>query len=231
MPEHRQPPLLRLLTVDIAGFVAEIRGELGALGSPTTAAIREVRQRFSRRLAAASAADVVAVALALVDVPGFAHRFVGYELIAHHRAALASLGEAELETLARGMDSWEKVDTFGCYLAGPAWREGQVPDAMVHAWARSPDRWLRRAALVCTVALNIRARGGRGDAPRTLVVCEMLLRDRDDMVVKAMSWALRALSTQDRAAAADFLARHRAELAPRVVRELTNKLQTGLKNP
>ena len=217
--------------INVAEVVAEIRGELRALASPSTAEIREVRQRFSRRLAAASAADVVAVALALVDVPGFAHRFVGYELVAYHRAALASLGEAELETLARGMDSWEKVDTFGCYLAGPAWREGQVPDGVVHAWARSPDRWLRRAALVCTVALNIRARGGRGDAPRTLQVCEMLLRDRDDMVVKAMSWALRALSTQDRAAAADFLARHRAELAPRVVRELTNKLQTGLKNP
>ena len=217
--------------VDVAEVVSEIRHDLRALGSPSTAEIREVRQRFSRRLAATSAADVVAVALALVDVPGFAHRFVGYELIAYHRAALASLGEVELAVLARGMDSWEKVDTFGCYLAGPAWREGQVPDGVVHAWARSPDRWLRRAALVCTVALNIRARGGRGDAPRTLQVCEMLLRDRDDMVVKAMSWALRALSTQDRAAAADFLARHRAELASRVVRELTNKLETGLKNP
>ena len=216
--------------IDITEVVADIRGELDALDSPTTAAIREVRQRFSRRLATASAADVVAVGLALLDVPGFAHRFVGYELIAYHPAALASLGETELAALARGMDSWEKVDTFGCYLAGPAWREGQVPDGVVHAWARSPDRWLRRTALVCTVALNIRARGGRGDAPRTLEVCEMLLRDRDDMVVKAMSWALRALSTQDRAAAEDFLARHRDVLAPRVVRELTNKLTTGLKS-
>ncbi|HVG45602.1 MAG TPA: DNA alkylation repair protein [Longimicrobium sp.] len=217
--------------VDVAEIVSEIRGELRALESPATAEIREVRRGFSRRLAAASAAEVVAVALALVDVPGFAHRFVGYELIAYHRAALASLGKTELESLARGMDSWEKVDTFGCYLAGPAWREGQVADDVVHAWARSPDRWLRRAALVCTVALNIRARGGRGDAARTLAVCRMLLHDRDDMVVKAMSWALRALATRHPAAAADFLARHRGELAPRVIRELTNKLQTGLKNP
>jgi 3-methyladenine DNA glycosylase AlkD len=216
--------------IDVAEIVAEIRHELDALGAPSTAPIREVRRRFSRRLASASATDVVGVALALLDVPGFAHRFVGYELIAYHRAAMASLTETELEALARGMDSWEKVDTFGCYLAGPAWREGQVPDGLVHAWARSPDRWLRRTALVCTVALNLRARGGCGDAPRTLQVCEMLLHDRDDMVVKAMSWALRALSTRDPEAAAGFLARHRDELAPRVVRELTNKLTTGLKS-
>jgi 3-methyladenine DNA glycosylase AlkD len=173
----------------------------------------------------------VGVALALLDEPGFAGRLVAYELIAHHRAALASLGEAELEALGRGLDSWEKVDTFGCYLAGPAWREGQVSDSVIHAWARSEDRWMRRAALVCTVALNNHARGGRGDTARTLAVCEILLRDRDDMVVKAMSWALRELSKRDPTAAADFLARHRDALAPRVIRELTNKLTTGLKNP
>jgi 3-methyladenine DNA glycosylase AlkD len=217
--------------LDVAEVVAGIRGELCALGSASTAQIRELRRRFSRRLASASAADVVGVALALVDEPGFTYRFVGYELVAHHRAALASLREAELEALGRGLDSWEKVDTFGCYLAGPAWREGQVPDAVVHAWARSDDRWMRRAALVCTVALNNRARGGRGDTARTLAVCELLVRDRDDMVVKAMSWALRELSKRDPDAASDFLARYRGALAPRVVRELTNKLMTGLKNP
>jgi 3-methyladenine DNA glycosylase AlkD len=218
-------------SLDVLALVAEIRAELRALGSAPTAQIRELRRRFSRRLASASAADVVRVALALVDEPGFAYRFVGYELVARHRAALASLRATELEALGRGLDSWEKVDTFGCYLAGPAWREAQVPDAVVHAWARSDDRWMRRAALVCTVALNNRARGGRGDTARTLALCEMLLRDRDDMVVKAMSWALRELSKRDPGAAADFLARHRDELAPRVVRELTNKLTTGLKNP
>jgi len=218
-------------SLDVPALVAEIRGELRALGSAPIAKVRELRRRFSRRLVSASAGDVVGVALALRDEPGFAHRFVGYELVAHHRAALASLRATELEALGRGLDTWEKVDTFGCYLAGPAWREGQVPDAVVHAWARSDDRWMRRAALVCTVALNNRARGGRGDTARTLAVCELLLRDRDDMVVKAMSWALRELSKRDPDAAADFLARHRDGLAPRVARELTNKLTTGLKNP
>jgi 3-methyladenine DNA glycosylase AlkD len=129
------------------------------------------------------------------------------------------------------MASWDQVDTFAPYLSGVAWRRGQIGDATIHRWAASPDRWWRRAALVSTVALNIRARGGRGDVPRTLAVCELLLDDRDDMVVKAMSWALRAAVEHDRAAVEDFLAAHEGRLAARVKREVRNKLATGLKNP
>ena len=112
-----------------------------------------------------------------------------------------------------------------------AWRRGQIGDEVIERWAASPNRWWRRAALVSTVALNVRARGGRGDVPRTLAVCELLLDDRDDMVVKAMSWALRAAIQHDRQAIESFLARHEPRLAARVKREVRNKLETGLKNP
>jgi 3-methyladenine DNA glycosylase AlkD len=90
---------------------------------------------------------------------------------------------------------------------------------------------LRRAALVSTVPLNNRARGGRGDVSRTLKICRMLIRDRDDMVVKGLSWALRELSKRNPAAVKAFVKRYDRQLAPRVRREVTNKLRTGLKNP
>ena len=54
--------------------------------------------------------------------------------------------------------------------------------------------------------------------------------DHDDMVVKGMSWALRSLATVDPAAARAFLTEHE-ELHPRAVREVRNKLVTGLKVP
>jgi 3-methyladenine DNA glycosylase AlkD len=148
-----------------------------------------------------------------------------------HKAALASMREPELERLGKGMDGWGPVDGFAAYIAGVAWREGQISDEVVHRWARSPDRWWRRAALVCTVALNTRARGGRGDTDRTLAVCGLLVDDRDDMVVKAMSWALRELVFWDREAVEGFLAEHDQRLAARARRETRNKLETGLKNP
>jgi 3-methyladenine DNA glycosylase AlkD len=59
----------------------------------------------------------------------------------------------------------------------------------------------------------------------------MLMADRDDMVVKALSWALRELVVHDAAAVHRFLATHDDVLAARVKREVRNKLETGLKNP
>ncbi len=58
----------------------------------------------------------------------------------------------------------------------------------------------------------------------------MLVKDRDDMVVKALSWALRELARRDPESVREFLAEHREELAPRVLREVNNKVVTGLKN-
>jgi 3-methyladenine DNA glycosylase AlkD len=59
----------------------------------------------------------------------------------------------------------------------------------------------------------------------------MLLDDHDDMIVKAMSWALRALSKRDPEQTAAFIESHRERLHFRVVREVRNKLRTGLKTP
>jgi len=221
------------VTAEIAsveGLANEIAKNIRALPISKTDAVRAVRREFSKRLAKFPAPFVIELAMRLLREPGI-HRFVAYELVQHHRGAASSLRQKELELFGHGMSEWSEVDCFACYLSGPAWREGQVSDNVIHGWARSNDRWWRRAALVSTVPLNNKARGGRGDARRTLEVCVMLLTDRDDMVVKAMSWALRELSKRDSAAVRRFLIDHRDEIASRVTREVGNKLATGLKNP
>jgi 3-methyladenine DNA glycosylase AlkD len=217
--------------LDVETLADEIERRVEALPSRRAADLRALRREYSRRLAGAPPADVVDLALRLLERPGFEFRFLAYELVAEHRAALASLGAGEVERLGEGIASWEAVDTYGCYVAGPAWRERQIADAVVYRWAASRDRWWRRAALVSTVALNCRARGGRGDTARTLDLCRLLVDDRDDMVVKALSWALRELAKRDPPAVSQFVADYRDRLAPRVRREVGSKLTTGLKTP
>jgi 3-methyladenine DNA glycosylase AlkD len=214
----------------VTGLLDELDARLASVPAATTP-LRRVRREFSRRVAKEEPRFVLALALRLLRRGGIERRFVACELVHHHRAALRSLHARDLERFGRGLDGWGAVDVFACYLAGPAWRERQVSDALIRRWARSRDRWWRRAALVSTVPLNSAARGGSGDTPRTLAICRMLLDDRDDMVVKAMSWALRELAKRDPAAARRFVATHRDALAARVVREVGNKLATGLKNP
>jgi 3-methyladenine DNA glycosylase AlkD len=216
------------IEVDVDMVAAEIVDDIRALPRLNTAEIRTVRRRYSRRLIKASSDDVIELAHRLIALD---HRWVGYELVYYHRAARASLGPVQVEALGQGIDSWSSVDAFGCLISGPAWRENQVPDTLIHRWARAEDRWWRRAALVSTVPLNVRARGGTGDVPRTLKTCKVLVDDRDDMVVKALSWALRVLVVHDAEAVSAFLAEYEDRLAARVKREARNKLATGLKNP
>ena len=85
--------------------------------------------------------------------------------------------------------------------------------------------------MVSTVALNVRSHGRDGDVKRTLDVCRLLVDDQDDMVAKAMSWALRELVVHDADAVRRFLQEHEDVLAARVKREVGNKLKTGFKNP
>ncbi|MEW5977914.1 MAG: DNA alkylation repair protein [Acidobacteriota bacterium] len=156
---------------------------------------------------------------------------MAYELIRYHPAAFKCLDKVTLEELGQGINSWWTVDAFARILSGPAWLQGQVSDQVILKWARSEDRWWRRAALVSTVALNSKASGGTGDTPRTLRVCRVLAKDQDEMVVKGLSWALRQLTAHDAGAARDFLRKHQQGLAALVKREVNNKLRTGLKNP
>jgi 3-methyladenine DNA glycosylase AlkD len=195
-----------------------------ALPERSTAPMREVRRAASRELKAAAASEVRAVARPLIFEHGL--RWIGYELIAAHRKAFASLTEVEADEMAQGLATWDAVDAYGMILAGPAWQKGLIGDELIARWAASPDLWRRRLALVATVPL-----GRKGDAARVLAVCEPLAADREDMVEKALSWALRELSKGDRAAVEAFLARHDAELGARVKREVRHKLATGLKSP
>jgi len=159
------------------------------------------------------------------------HQWAAYELIKDRKAAFQCIGKKELEEFGRGINSWWTVDSFARTLSGPAWLNGQISDKLIHKWARSKDLWWRRAALVSTVALNVRTQGGYGDTPRTLAICKMLVKDHEDMIVKAMSWALRALAVHDPSAVNKFLKKYDEELAARVKREVCNKMKTGLKNP
>jgi 3-methyladenine DNA glycosylase AlkD len=200
-----------------------------ALSIHKTDSERAIRLKYSDIVHQAPGEYVMNFARQLLFNHGM--RWQAYEIIAEHKQAFRGLGADELEELGQGINSWWTADSFARTLSGPAWRDGLVPDELMVKWAGSPDLWWRRAALVSTVAFNVRSQGGRGDVPRTLTICRLLVADHEDMVVKALSWALRQLVYFDPQAVEGFLLEHEHVLAGRVKREVGNKLRTGLKNP
>jgi hypothetical protein len=209
---------------------AEILHQIRTSSDHTVSGLRPVRRHVSNRLRREPQELVLRVVFQLIATRGVPVWFA-YEVLHYHREAMSRLTLVDVERLGRGMSSWGEVDSFACYISGPGLREGQLEIADIQRWARSADRWWRRAALVSTVPLNTPARGGNGDAGRTLAICDLLKADRDDMVVKAMSWALRELGKREPGRVKSYLAANASQLASRVLREVGNKLRTGLKNP
>ena len=206
-----------------------------------TPELRQIARREAKELKSAPGEDVLELCNLLVEHggsgrvrraehgPAYESRMVAFDLAWMHRPAFALLNWRELERLGRTMDGWASVDHFARKLSGPAWQRGQVTDARVRRWATSSDFWWRRAGLVSTIALNERHLG-TGDAARTLAICELFVDDRADLHVKALSWTLRELAIRDPEAVIEFVLLHEERLAPRVLREVRNKIETGHKS-
>lgn len=203
--------------------------EIASLPRLDTPSVRQIRKRYSRVLRNEPGRFVYSFALSLLKTGRWPARVISWEVLAEHKDAFEFLSDREVEKMATGLNDWGSVDLFGVTVLGQAWREELVSDRKIRSWAKSSDRWRRRLALVATVPLNSKARGGRGDARRTLELCRILLEDRDDMVVKALSWALRELAKQKPAIVEEFIELEDDRIAALVKREVRNKLSTGRK--
>jgi 3-methyladenine DNA glycosylase AlkD len=167
-------------------------------------------------------------ALIIEDV--FELQQLAFELLDSNKKVLESISKDEIKELGRNLDNWLSVDYFSAVVVGFAWREQQITIEDVKAYLESDDYWIRRIPIVATVSLNQKARGGFGDSEQTLEICKHVVDDHEDMIVKALSWALRELAKVEPKPVAEFLEQNKNRLAKKVVREVTAKLETGRKN-
>ena len=103
---------------------------------------------------------------------------------------VANFGDSEFKLLERWLDrvsSWTDHDALVHYLLGPLIAADRRRAARVFEWAKSRNRWRRRAAAVAL----IRAGRARKYFDEIVRVTDMLLDDKDDMVQKGLGWLLR----------------------------------------
>ncbi len=117
--------------LDVNSLAVEIAKRVEALPKANVPSVRAVRREYSKRIKGAEPREVVELTKELYRQRRV-HRFFGDELIAYHKGALETLSARAIESLGKGMDSWDQVDCFGGYLSGPAWREGVIDDETVH---------------------------------------------------------------------------------------------------
>jgi len=124
-------------------------------------------------------------------------------------------GDAEFrlfESWLLRITSWADHDGLVHYLIAPMIAAKPARSARVFRWAKSRDRWHRRAACVALI------RGTR----RKMFLAEikrlsnLLLADEDDMVQKGLGWLLRETAKADARRAVPYLMTIR-QRAPRLV--------------
>jgi len=124
-------------------------------------------------------------------------------------------GDAEFKLFESWLDrisTWADHDAVASYLLGPMVAVEPRRAKVVFQWAKSRDRWHRRAAAVALIRA-IRQQKCRAEVAR---VTSTLLRDQDDMVQKGLGWLLREAAKYDRERTVAFLMKIR-EKAPRLV--------------
>ncbi len=89
--------------------------------------------------------------------------------------------------------SWADHDGLVHYLIAPLITAKPERVAKVFEWAKSPDRWHRRAACVALIHGTRR----RQFFPKIQQLSNMLLQDEDDMVQKGLGWLLRETAKAD----------------------------------
>ncbi len=127
------------------------------------------------------------------------------------------LDDAEFRMFESWLDrigSWADHDALVHYLIAPMIASKTSRAQRVFVWARSRNRWRRRAACV---ALIQRPRRNMF-LPQIIRLSNMLLRDEDDMVQKGLGWLLRETVKHNAGKAVPYLREIRRRAARLVLR-------------
>ncbi|MGA8501594.1 MAG: DNA alkylation repair protein [Candidatus Sulfotelmatobacter sp.] len=116
------------------------------------------------------------------------------------------------ETWLDRISSWSDHDALVHDLIAPMVASKPARAKTVFRWAKSPNRWHRRAACVALI------RGSRAKMffPEITRLSDSLLADEDDMVQKGLSWLLRETAKFDAKRTVPYLMKIRGR-APRSV--------------
>jgi 3-methyladenine DNA glycosylase AlkD len=123
------------------------------------------------------------------------------------------------------INNWAKCDTFCNHSMGtfidmhPKYLEN------LKGWAKSENRWVKRAA---AVTLIIPARQGRY-LKDIFQIADILLLDKDDMVQKGYGWMLKAASQAYEKEVFDYVMQHKSNMPRTALRYAIEKMPAELK--
>jgi 3-methyladenine DNA glycosylase AlkD len=192
-----------------------------------TAKLRSVAVRFCRRIRKEFGLDFL---LRVADKL-FAGRVLEEKVFAVFllEKRTEEFGDSEFrlfESWLPRISSWADHDGLVHYLIAPMVAAKADRIRRVFRWAKSPDRWHRRAACVALIQ-GTRQKMFFSEIKR---LSDLLLSDEDDMVQKGLGWLLRETAKADAKRTVPYLMSIRKQAPRLVLRTACETLPPGIRN-
>ncbi len=141
----------------------------------------------------------------LLKSPVHEHRFVALEILVKQYEDGGEQTKKDIASFylahAKRINNWDLVDTSASYILGDYLVSRNK--SVLYALARSNNLWERRISIIATGAFI-----QRGFFDDTLKIAAILLKDKHDLIHKAVGWMLREVGKRNLAALEGFLKRH-----------------------
>ncbi|MCL5985449.1 MAG: DNA alkylation repair protein [Actinobacteria bacterium] len=123
------------------------------------------------------------------------------------------------------IDDWAKCDTLCNHTVGAFIEKYPEYVEELKRWAKSRNRWLKRAS---AVSLILPARRGEF-LPDILEIADILLNDQDDMVQKGYGWMLKEASRMHQKEVFEYVLKHKNYMPRTALRYAIEKMPAELK--
>jgi len=123
------------------------------------------------------------------------------------------------------VNNWAKCDSFCNHTVGGLLEKHPESVIEVKSWAKSENRWLRRAA---AVSLIVPAKKG-GFLREVFEISDMLIGDKDDMVQKGYGWLLKEASRKHQKEVYGYVLKNRKTMPRTALRYAVELMPKELK--
>ncbi len=185
--------------------------------------IRRAAGDYLRAHPLRDAADLRAVCRALYATEEHELWSVAIALLEKQRALLQASDLPWLVDLVRRSAGWAYVDWLAAKVVPAPLAKTSRPETRVRRWARDPDLWVRRTALLCQLDA---LRHGGGDFALFEEIAAPMLVEKEFFIRKAIGWVLRDVARKRPALVRGFVSRHRGAMSGLTLREATRHLGT-----
>lgn len=120
------------------------------------------------------------------------------------------------------LNNWDLVDVTVTKVWGNYLLDHPEARKQLYDFARSSNLWERRLAVVATMPL-IKA----GEFKDIIALSKLLIKDKEDLIQKALGWMLREVGKKDILVLKNFLNKYAARLARTTLRYALEKFSEG----